>query len=156
MVRDDHLPALAGDLTLYAARVVRLLRRELPQPVGMRVLSILDESGALGVTQLAAIDQCSQPTMSGTVNGLVERGWVTKDSDPADARAALVSLTSSGRAVLAEARAANGQLVADQLAAAGIGVDSLSTAVEVLRAVLDNPRTDNPRATGPRTDKEST
>jgi DNA-binding MarR family transcriptional regulator len=156
MVRDDHLPALAGDLTLYAARVVRLLRRELPQPVGMRVLSILDESGALGVTQLAAIDQCSQPTMSGTVNGLVERGWATKDSDPADARATLVSLTGSGLAVLAEARAANGQFVADQLGAAGIGVDSLRTAVEVLRAVLDNPRTDNPRAAGPRTEKEST
>jgi DNA-binding MarR family transcriptional regulator len=161
VVRDEHLPALAGDLTLYAARVVRLLRRELPQPVGMRVLSILDESGALGVTQLASIDQCSQPTMSGTVNGLVERGWVTKEPHPEDARSSRVALTSAGRRTLAEARAANGEFVANRLAAASFGVDSLSTAVEVLRAVLDNPGTDNlraagPRAAGPRTDKEDT
>src|SRR5690349_6037711 len=96
-----------------------MLRRELPQPVGMRVLSILDESGPLGITQLAAIDQCRQPTMSGTVNGLVERGWVTKKPDPDDARGSLVSLTAAGRRTLASARSANGEAIADRLRAAG-------------------------------------
>jgi DNA-binding MarR family transcriptional regulator len=128
---------LGSDLTLYAARLVRLLRRELPQPVGMRVLSILDESGPLGITQLAAADQCSQPTMSGTVHGLVDRRWVTKQADPADARGSLVSLTPKGRSVLADARAANGAAIADRLAAAGTSAGDLATAVAVLRAVLD-------------------
>jgi DNA-binding MarR family transcriptional regulator len=134
------LPQLGSELTLYAARLVRLLRRELPQPVGLRVLSVLDESGPLGVTQLAVIDQCSQPTMSGTVHGLVERGWVSKEPDPGDARSTLVSLTPSGRTVLDEARAANGAVIAERLAAAGLGVEDLSTAVIVLRTVLEHPR----------------
>ena len=128
---------LGSDLTLYAARLIRQLRRELPQPVGMRVLSILDETGPVGITQLAAIDQCSQPTMSGTVNGLVERGWVTRQPDPADARGSLVSLTSAGRRVLAATRDANGAAIAARLSAAGTSASDLATAVVVLRTVLE-------------------
>jgi DNA-binding MarR family transcriptional regulator len=131
---------LGSDLTLYAARLVRLLRRELPQPAGMRVLSILDESGPIGITQLAAIDQCRQPTMSGTVNGLVELGWVTKQPDPADARGSLVSLTPAGRTVLAGAREANGAAIAARLAASGTATEDLATAVAVLRTVLEAPK----------------
>lgn len=128
---------LGSDLTLYAARLVRLLRSELPQPPGMRVLSILDETGPLGITQLAAIDQCRQPTMSGTVTGLVARGWVTKQPDPADARGSVVSLTTSGRTALADARDANGAAIAARLGAAGTSTDDLATAVAVLRTVLE-------------------
>jgi DNA-binding MarR family transcriptional regulator len=130
---------LGSDLTLYAARLVRLLRREQPQPVGMRVLSILDEAGPLGVGQLAAIDQCSQPTMSGTVNALVERDWVTKRPDATDARSTRVELTPAGRKVLAEARRANGATVAARLAAADLGHEDLAAAVDVLRKVLETP-----------------
>jgi DNA-binding MarR family transcriptional regulator len=139
-VRNPNLQDLAGDLTLYAARVVRLLRRELPQPVGMRVLSILDESGPLGITQLALIDQCSQPTMSGTVNGLVERGWVTKQPDAEDARSSLVALTDAGRRTLSSARDANGAAIADRLRAAGTSPDDVATAITVLRSVLESSK----------------
>jgi DNA-binding MarR family transcriptional regulator len=129
---------LGSDITQYAARLVRLLRREHRQPAGMRVLSVLDEAGALGITQLAAIDQCSQPTMTGTVNGLVERGWVSKRPDPADARSNRVELTAAGRRVLADARRTNGALVADRLAARGDSAHDLATAVTVLRTILDH------------------
>ena len=134
---DPRTQDLGSDLTLYAARLVRLLRRERTQPPGMRVLSILDETGALGVGQLAVVDQCSQPTMSGTVAGLVDRGWVTKDPDPADARASLVRLTAAGHTVLAEARSGNGQVVAERLAGCGAGVEDLAHAVDLLRALLE-------------------
>ena len=136
----DPLQELGSDLTLYAARLVRLLRRERPQPAGLRVLSILDETGPLGVGQLAGVDQCSQPTMTGIVRGLVERGWVTKTGDPADARASRIDLTSAGRRVLADARAANGALVADRLRAAGGSAEQLDAAVAVLRTILDNDK----------------
>ena len=141
---DAHTTQLGSDLTLYAARLVRLLRRERTQPPGMRVLSILDEAGALGIGQLALVDQCSQPTMSGTVAGLVERGWVSKDPDPADARASLITLTRAGRAVLAEARAGNGALVAERLAAAGASAEALADAVGLLRALLEPPVNSRP------------
>jgi DNA-binding MarR family transcriptional regulator len=139
-VSEPDLPTLGSDLTLYAARLVRLLRRELPQPVGMRVLSILDESGPLGISQLAAIDQCRQPTMSGTVTGLVERGWVTKESDPDDARSSLVALTAAGRRVLSSTREANGEAIAGRLRAAGTRPDDVATAVAVLRTVVEPPK----------------
>jgi DNA-binding MarR family transcriptional regulator len=131
---------LGSDLTLYAARLVRLLRRERPQPVGMRVLSVLDEVGPLGVTQLATIDQCSQPTMSGPGNGLVERGWVPKRPDPADARSSRVDLTDAGRRVLAQTRRSNGSLVAERLAASGLPDHDLATAVAVLRTILEHDK----------------
>jgi len=128
---------LGSELSLYAARLIRQLRRELPQPVGMRVLSILDETGPVGITQLAAIDQCSQSTMSGTVTALVARGWVAKQPDPADARGSLVTLTATGRRTLAHARRANGAAIADRLAAAGVDADQLAVAVLVLRTILE-------------------
>ncbi|MFL6180618.1 MAG: MarR family winged helix-turn-helix transcriptional regulator [Actinomycetes bacterium] len=133
-----QLEKLGSELTLYAARLVRLLRRDLPQPVGMRVLSVLDESGPLGVTQLALVDQCSQPTMSGIVQGLVDRGWVGKQADPADRRSALVGLTPAGRQILTEARRANGAAIARRLSSAGVRADEVATAVTVLRAVLES------------------
>jgi DNA-binding MarR family transcriptional regulator len=145
---------LGSDLTQYAARLVRLLRREHQQPAGMRVLSVLDEAGALGITQLAAIDQCSQPTMTGAVNGLVERGWVSKRPDPTDARSNRVELTPAGRRVLAEARRTNGALVADRLAARSVSERDLATAVSVLRTILD-PDHDPQHDSDPETEKEA-
>jgi DNA-binding MarR family transcriptional regulator len=136
-VADDSMRDLGSELSLYAARLIRQLRRELPQPVGMRVLSILDETGPIGITSLAAIDQCSQSTMSGAVTTLVERGWVAKRPDPVDARGSLVTLTPAGRRTLASARRANGAAIADRLAATGVGADHLATAVFVLRTVLE-------------------
>jgi DNA-binding MarR family transcriptional regulator len=135
---------LGSELTLYAARLVRWLRRAQQQPVGMRVLSILDELGPLGVTQLAGLDGCSQPTMSGTVNALVERGWVTKAADPADARASRVALTPDGRRTLSAARRANGALVADRLAATSHTAQDLAAAVAVLRDLLPERTPSNP------------
>lgn len=124
---------------VHAARLMRAIRRELPQPAAIRTLSLLDEFGPLGVTALAAADRCSQPTMSGTVAQLVAEGWVDKRPDPADARASVVSLTAAGRAELARIRVANGRLVADRVHTTHT-VDELATAVAVLRDVVNQDR----------------
>jgi len=133
----DELRELSSDLVVYAARLVRAVRRALEQPAGIRVLSLLDEYGALGITQLAAADRSSQPTMSGAVAGLVDRGWVDKQPNPADARGSVVSLTAAGRAELERIRRMNGELVAARLAAGGPrSTEELATAVAVLRDIL--------------------
>jgi DNA-binding MarR family transcriptional regulator len=139
-VADRELEELGSELTLYAARLVRWLRKERRQPAGMRLLSILDEYGPQGVTTLAAIDQCSQPTMSGTVIALVERGWVHKAADPDDARASVVSLTDEGVRVLDQARRANGALVADRLHSTNHTAPEVAAAVAVLRDVIPSPK----------------
>src|SRR5689334_18464675 len=104
---------------MYAARLVRAVRRAVDSPAGVRVLSLLDELGPQGVSALAAADRCSQPTMTGTVNALLERGMVTKSPHPDDARSTLVDLTDAGRAELARLRRDNGRVVAERLAARG-------------------------------------
>src|SRR3954471_19983302 len=88
--------SLAADLVTQAARLVRALRRRHELPAGVRVLSVLDDQGPLTVTQLAAAYSCSQPTMTGLVNQLLEQGWATKEPHPTDTRAALVTLTRAG------------------------------------------------------------
>lgn len=130
---------LGSDLVVHAARLVRAVRRDLELPAGTRVLSLLDEHGPLGITQLADLDRCSQPTMSGAVTHLVGQGWVTKAPNPDDARSSLVALTDAGRAELAGVRRRHGERVAELVAAhPSLSTEDLATAVAVLRGVLDD------------------
>jgi DNA-binding MarR family transcriptional regulator len=127
----------SSELVVQAARLVRAVRRRVGQPAGIRILALLDESGPLGVTALADADRSSQPTVSGAVRQLEQQGWVAKNSDPADARRALVELTPKGRQRLLDARRDNGRAVAERLARTGHTSDDVARAVAVLRDVMD-------------------
>ena len=128
---------LGSDLVVHAARLVRAVRRELELPAGTRIISLLDEHGALGITRLADLDRSSQPTMSGAIAQLVDQGWVAKEPNPADARATLVTLTDAGRAELARIRRLHGERVAALVDAhPDLTTEDLATAVAVLRGVL--------------------
>lgn len=134
----SDVDALSSDLAVHAARLVRLIRRSHAPSAGTRVLSILDENGPLGVTALAEVDQCSQPTMTGQVNQLAAQGSVTRETNPRDARGSLVALTPAGRDELARFRRLSAALVSDRLAAhPDLSPDDLATAVAVLRAVVE-------------------
>lgn len=126
----------SSELVVQAARLVRAVRRRVAQPAGIRILSLLDEHGPLGVTALADADRSSQPTVSGAVRQLEEEGWVAKKADPADARRALVELTPQGRQRLLDARRDNGAAVAERLARTGHSADDVAHAVSVLRDVM--------------------
>jgi DNA-binding MarR family transcriptional regulator len=139
-VSNQDLEQLGSELVTQAARVVRAVRRAVAQPAGLRVLSILDERGSLGITQLAEVDRCAQATMSGTVSALAERGWVRKVAHPDDARSSLVELTSDGRRALARLRRQNGRAVAERLAASSRHSPAdVARAVAVLRDVVTLP-----------------
>jgi DNA-binding MarR family transcriptional regulator len=128
---------LASDLVVHAARLIRAVRRELELPAGTRILSLLDELGPLGITQLADLDRSSQPTMSGAVVQLVERGWVTKEPNPDDARASVVTLTGAGRGELDRVRHRYGEHIAAIVSDhPTITSEDLATAVAVLRGIL--------------------
>jgi len=126
----------SSELVVQAARLVRAVRRRVGQPAGIRILSLLEEHGPLGVTALADADRSSQPTVSGAVQQLEQLGWVAKKVDPGDARRALVELTPRGRQRLLEARRDNGRAVAERLARAGRSADEVAQAVGVLRDVM--------------------
>jgi DNA-binding MarR family transcriptional regulator len=127
----------SSELVVQAARLVRAVRRRVGQPAGIRILSLLDELGPLGVTALAEADRSSQPTISGAVSQLVDEGWVAKEPDPGDARRSVVELTDLGRERLTQARRDNGAAVAERLARTGHSADDVAHAVSVLRDVMD-------------------
>lgn len=134
----SEVERLGSELVVQSARLVRAVRRALEQPTGVRALSLLDEQGPSTVTQLAHADRCSQPTMTGTVNALVEHGWARRTPHPDDARSSLIELTDAGREVLARTRRGHGETVAARLARTDrFGPAELATAVAVLREVLD-------------------
>ena len=134
-----HVRGLSNDLVVLSARLVRAVRHnshDLPS-AATRLLSLLDELGPSTVGALASTDRCSQPTMTGIVNGLVDKGWVRRDPHPTDARAALVSMTAEGRRTLSDVRRRNASLVAERFEASGRSAEELATAVAVLSDVLE-------------------
>jgi DNA-binding MarR family transcriptional regulator len=133
----SELETQSGELVVYAARLVRAIRRRVGHPAGIRILALLDELGPQGVTALAEVDRSSQPTVSGAVRQLEEQGLVAKEPDPTDARRSLVRLTVEGRQKLLDARRDNGAAVAERLARTGHTADEVAAAVAVLRDVMD-------------------
>jgi DNA-binding MarR family transcriptional regulator len=71
---------------------------------------------------------------------LCDRGWALKEPNPADARSSLVTLTGTGRSVLAEARRERAAVVTARFRSDPQHDErDLATAVAVLRGLLDQP-----------------
>ena len=141
----DALPGadadqLGSDLLSVVARLNRLAtqRAGLDVPYAqVRLLAQVEEQGPARISVLAAADHCSQPTMTTQVQRLEAEGWVTREPDPADARAVLVAITPAGRKALSQARARRAEVVAPHVAALSTHEhDTLADAVEILRRLL--------------------
>lgn len=59
-------------------------------------------SGPRTNRELAELAGISAPTATRIVDGLLERGWVSRVADPIDRRAVVISLTKEGRTALAK------------------------------------------------------
>ena len=137
-VGNRRVQDLSNDLVVLSARLVREIRRnsvDIPA-ASTRLMSLLDELGPSTVGALAQADRCSQPTMTGLVNGLVEKGWAQRDPHPDDARSSIVSMTAEGREMLTGVRRRNAALVAERIEASGRSPEDLATAVAVLTDLL--------------------
>ncbi|QKE85827.1 MarR family transcriptional regulator [Arthrobacter sp. NEB 688] len=73
------------------------------------------EDGPRTPKEVAEIEQVSAPSMSRTVNGLVERGLVARADDPTDGRQVILSLTKEGRRAIRETRRRRDQWLATRL-----------------------------------------
>ena len=96
---------LASELRFSVARLSRRLRneREPDNPLSVAALSamgILFREGECTIGTLAAHERVQPPSMTRTVNCLVEDGYVTRRPDATDGRQVLVGLTEHGREVL--------------------------------------------------------
>ncbi len=140
MIPDTDVEALSAALVTYASRLGRAVSRltapEIPAAT-LRLLAQLDELGPVGISRLAQADRCSQPTMSGAVQNLVNKGWVTKTPNPADARSSLIELSEAGTTVLDDARRRIGAVVAERLEADPChDVSDVAAAVALLEHLL--------------------
>jgi DNA-binding MarR family transcriptional regulator len=86
-------------------RLSMWLRRQVPSAVSsstITTLYTLSSDGPIRISDLAEREALSQPGMTTLVNRLEATGYAERFADPTDGRAALVRITDSGRAVLAE------------------------------------------------------
>ena len=118
-VRTDA--GLAGELRVSVMRLRRRLAAEHDpdNPLSMGQLAILGalyRNGDQSVGELAAHERVQPPSMTRTVNHLVDGGYVERRSHPTDRRQVLVTLTEEGRAVLLADRARRDEWLSRRLA----------------------------------------
>lgn len=114
----------------------------------LRVLSQIDQWGEARTSDLARAERCSQPTMTTRVQQLRAQGWVARVADPQDARAATLTLTDEGRAVLADARGTRAQVIDALMAQLGAAERRrLHAATQALRVLLQAAYAQQPQDT---------
>jgi DNA-binding MarR family transcriptional regulator len=100
---------LASALRVSLMRLARRLRNE-RDPADdlsvhhLAVLGTLWRNGEMSIGDLAAAEKVQPPSMTRTVNALVERGLIARTAHPADKRMVVVGLTDAALNVLEESR----------------------------------------------------
>lgn len=111
-------PIDAARLRVAVLRLSRRLRKhDLAglTPSQLSTLSSVGKCGPVRLGDLAAAERIAPSTLTRLVNVLEERGYLSRESAPGDARAFLVTVTDSGRVVLERIRAEATNLLTDIL-----------------------------------------
>jgi DNA-binding MarR family transcriptional regulator len=127
--------SLASAAAVYGL-LATLLRRA-PRDISLTslaTLSTLDRAGTKRITELAAIEGVTQPSMTTLIASLEKQGLVTRAGDPKDKRVSLVSLTEAGREYMLHRRHAGteafaalvSQLPPDQATALAAAIPALT------------------------------
>ena len=95
-------PGLANDLRIACQRVSRRVRFESTDELSPHLVSALAhlKKGPCTPGELADLERVSPPSMTRTLNCLVERGLVVSGDHPSDGRSKLVVLTDAGQATM--------------------------------------------------------
>lgn len=109
----------ADRLHSAAIHLLRRLRTE-DQASGLSAprlsaLSVIVFAGPISVSELAAAEQVSKPTISNLVKELVQQGLVRRQPDPNDARVVRLAATEQGRNLLLEGKLRRVQRLAREI-----------------------------------------
>jgi DNA-binding MarR family transcriptional regulator len=144
--RDIAEASLVSAAAVYGL-LATLLRRA-PRDISLTALATLatlDRTGTKRITELAAMEGVTQPSMTTLIAGLEKSGLVERRGDPSDKRVSLVSLTDTGREYIRHRRQAGteafamlvSELPPDEAAALAAAVPALVRLRE-----LDNEQRD--------------
>ena len=139
----EHPAHLADELAPRIARLIIMLRRETAAAglsrAQLSVLAALRDGGPRRITDLAELEQVTQPSMTLLVSRMQRQGWVARRPDLVDRRGVLVVLTEDGRRQLDRVVAARSAALGDRLARLRPEHrDALAAAVPALDAVMDD------------------
>jgi DNA-binding MarR family transcriptional regulator len=106
---EEAFPAdvLANELRIAVMRTSRRLRTEASGDIlsaGQYAALAHLRGGSRTLRELAELESVQAPSMTRIVNGLTDRGFVTRSVHPDDGRQILAAITPAGQAVLEEAR----------------------------------------------------
>ncbi|HEY1842301.1 MAG TPA: MarR family transcriptional regulator [Mycobacterium sp.] len=146
---EEAVAGLGADLLAVVARLNRYatqrIHMQLPAAQA-RLLSTIDAQAEARICELAAVDHCSQPTMTTQVRRLEDAGLVTRTVDPGDARAVRIRITAEGSQTLNRVRVDRARAIEPQLGQLNAADrQTLIDAVAVLRQLLDDSAPPVPR-----------
>ena len=141
---EDSLALTASELRLATFRLARRLRRHRAvdgmTDAQLAVIGHLRMRGTQSISRLAECECVASPTMTSTVNGLVEQGWAVRVPDPDDLRRVNIELTQAGHDIAVETVHRRDASLARDLAELDFTDDELTTlraASALMRRVTD-------------------
>jgi DNA-binding MarR family transcriptional regulator len=141
--------ALGADLLAVVARLNRMATQRTRMALSFaqaRLLSTIQDQGAARISDLAALDHCSQPTMTTQVRRLEDAGLASRTVDPDDGRAVLIRITPKGVRTVEQVRVDRGAAVDPYLERLETtDRQTLADAVRVLHRLLADAAAPKPR-----------
>lgn len=109
---DPALLAMAASLEVSLTQVFRVFRRQLNEEARARnltnaqhtALRLLSDGPSRRMSEIADYLDLTNSACTALIDRLVERGLVTRQEDPADKRAVVVTLTPAGRELVVEVK----------------------------------------------------
>jgi len=144
---DDGLGHLA-DLRMALMRATRVIKAESSAggltPTQTSVLSAARYHGPLRTTELAAREGLNPTLLSRILAELVQRGLVTREADPNDGRAALITATPAGCALFEDVQRERAEALRGRVARLSpTEREALWAAVPALFALASDPDSDD-------------
>lgn len=131
--------SLANDLRITVQRLARRVRFEGTPEVAPHLFSVLVKLRQRPHTpgELAQYERVSAPSMTRTVNCLVDAGYVDRIPDPDDGRQRLLTLTAAGESLVERTVANRDDWMSRRLSGLSDADRAvLARSVEILRGVL--------------------
>jgi DNA-binding MarR family transcriptional regulator len=143
-VHGRHGAGAAADAVYdLLASFIRLNPRDMSL-TSLSALATLDRTGPRRITELAASEGVTQPSVTSLVASLVRAGYVERRSDPADKRVVVIAITEAGSTYLGARRAVTAGVFADAVeelsAEEGAILAAAVPVIERLRDLVEGQR----------------